>query len=67
MINEIIGNGGYSSINKNPYTKESNKSSYYIPESEIWRAVRDILTGLVTLHNSSILHRDIKTANIFKS
>jgi NIMA (never in mitosis gene a)-related kinase len=40
---------------------------YYIPESEVWRAVRDILSGLAVLHDTSILHRDIKAANIFKS
>lgn len=29
--------------------------------------MRDILSGLAILHESSILHRDIKSANIFKS
>lgn len=43
------------------------RKKYSIPESEVWRAIRDILAGLSLLHGSSILHRDIKTANIFKS
>ena len=38
-----------------------------IPESEIWRAAYDMLRGLTEIHNKRILHRDIKTANIFKS
>lgn len=43
------------------------KEKLPIPESEIWRAAIDILQGLHILHINSILHRDIKSANIFKS
>ena len=46
---------------------EKIKTRERIPESEIWRAIRDILFGLNTLHSQSIMHRDIKSANIFKS
>lgn len=44
------------------------------PEKEIWRTAYDILKGpsldylgLRVLHNAKILHRDIKSANIFLS
>lgn len=36
-------------------------------EGEIWRAAIDILEGLHLLHEKGILHRDLKTANIFIS
>lgn len=43
------------------------KEHNFMPESEIWRAAIDILCGLQTLHSNSVIHRDIKSANIFKS
>lgn len=36
-----------------------------MPEEEIWKATYQILSGLYTLHRNSILHRDMKSANIF--
>ena len=38
-----------------------------IPENEIWKAAFHTLKGLNILHTKSILHRDIKSANIFIS
>lgn len=34
-------------------------------EKDIWKWAFDMLKGLKTLHDSKILHRDIKSANIF--
>ena len=39
----------------------------YFPESEIWDALIQITRGLKALHEASILHRDLKGANIFIS
>lgn len=36
-------------------------------ESQILKISYDILKGLKFLHNNHIMHRDIKTANIFFS
>jgi NIMA (never in mitosis gene a)-related kinase 1/4/5 len=36
-----------------------------IDEEEIWKAAYHILSGLHILHRNSILHRDMKSANIF--
>jgi NIMA (never in mitosis gene a)-related kinase len=36
-----------------------------IEESVIWRVAFQSLKGLETLHNMNVLHRDIKSANIF--
>ena len=33
-------------------------------ESELWRFIRDVSSGLAYLHSHDILHRDIKPANI---
>ncbi|XP_051912274.1 serine/threonine-protein kinase Nek7-like [Hippocampus zosterae] len=37
------------------------------PESEIWRALAHMMSGLKTLHDNSILHRDLKCANVFRT
>ena len=37
------------------------------PEKEIWAAVKNILKGLETLHSKGIMHRDLKSANVFKT
>jgi NIMA (never in mitosis gene a)-related kinase 1/4/5 len=36
-------------------------------ENEIWEAARNMLVGLETLHERSIMHRDLKSANVFKT
>jgi NIMA (never in mitosis gene a)-related kinase len=43
------------------------RMSKHIPESSVWRAGYNILRALELLHHKSILHRDIKSANIFIS
>ena len=37
----------------------------HIPENEVWKAAYNTIKGLDLLHTRSILHRDIKSANIF--
>ncbi|EGR32912.1 protein kinase domain protein [Ichthyophthirius multifiliis] len=46
-------------INSNTNSKLS------FPEQEIWKAAIDLTKGLTILHKMSILHRDLKSANIF--
>ena len=36
-----------------------------LPESQIWKIFSQICFGLLSLHQKNILHRDLKTANIF--
>lgn len=38
-----------------------------ISELEIWKVLLHLLHGLSTLHNRSILHRDMKSENVFIS
>ena len=49
------------------YITEMKKQQKKIPEKNIWRMMADILVALNNLHLKGILHRDIKSANIFIS
>jgi NIMA (never in mitosis gene a)-related kinase len=39
----------------------------FIPENEIWSILIQIVAGLKALHDKKIMHRDLKSANIFMS
>lgn len=43
------------------------RSGKNIPEAEIWKAMINITKGLYSLHEKKILHRDLKSANVFIS
>ena len=42
-----------------------DKKKYPLDEELIWRLFIQILIGLTAIHNLKILHRDLKTSNIF--
>ena len=44
---------------------KAKEQSLHIEESEIWSIVIQILRGLLAMHSHFIVHRDIKSANIF--
>jgi len=37
------------------------------PEEEIWDIIKCVVKGLRDLHNQKVIHRDIKSANLFMS
>lgn len=49
------------------YKKITNhgKKSTFIKEGEIWRFFIQIVRGLKSMHDLSIFHRDLKSANVF--
>lgn len=46
-------------INENKQKKKD------FEEEELWQAIKCIVKGLRDLHRAKIIHRDIKTANLF--
>ena len=44
---------------------EHKKTKKHFTEEEIWSALIQLLNGLKSLHELNILHRDLKSANVF--
>jgi len=45
--------------------EDLRKTRQLMPEEEVWDISIKLLNGLYNLHSMSIVHRDIKCANVF--
>ena len=62
IIMEFVGGGDLSTK-----VEQCSKRKLLINESTIWKYLIQILLGLRDLHRLKIIHRDIKSANLFLS
>ena len=62
MVMEYVGGGDL--LSKIKTCKENNLE---ITEETVWKYICQILVGLKRLHDLKIIHRDIKSANLFLS
>lgn len=62
VIMEFVGGGDLSEK-----ITEFKKKSFFFSEEVIWKYTFQILLGLKALHDMKIIHRDIKSANLFLS
>ena len=60
VIMEFIGGGDLSDL-----IKRIKKKKRFIEEEKIWEYTCQIILGLKALHDMKIIHRDIKSANLF--
>lgn len=44
---------------------EHKKRKIYMDEKKVWKVAIQMLSGIKTLHEMNILHRDLKSANVF--
>ena len=44
---------------------QNKKKAIFLEEMEIWRIFIQLVKGLKSLHELKILHRDLKSANVF--
>ena len=60
MITELANQGDIQNL-----IEQSCKYGQKIDEKYIWKCLADSLVGLNVLHSMNVLHRDLKSANIF--
>jgi len=44
---------------------QSQEQKVYLKEKMIWKVIIQVVKGMKALHDMKILHRDMKSANIF--
>ena len=60
LVMEYADKGDLSKI-----IEEHKKSGNYFDEKDIWKIFIQLVKGLKSLHDLNIIHRDIKSSNIF--